>query len=67
MKEIVDLVLLALICIGLLFPMLYYTIKETEEAREFVNEYYAHLKERNQDIERKQLTPIRRSKHIARH
>lgn len=59
MKEIIDLVLFALIVSGLLFPMLYYTIKETEEARqetrEFVKEYYAHLErtEQNQDIERK--------------
>ena len=47
MKEIIDLVLFALIFIGLLFPMFYYTIKETEEARqdvrEFVKEYYAYL------------------------
>lgn len=57
MKEIIDLVLFALIFIGLLFPMLYYTIKETEEARqetrEFIKEYYAQL-EQNQDIERKE-------------
>lgn len=58
MKEIIDLVLFALIFIGLLFPMFYYTIKETEEARqevrEFVKEYYAHLEktEQNQNIER---------------
>lgn len=59
MKEIIDLVLFALIFIGLLFPMLYYTIKETEEARqetrEFIKEYYAQLEitKQNQDIERK--------------
>ena len=52
MKEIIDLVLFALIVSGLLFPMLYYTIKETEEARGFVKKYYAQL-EQNQDIERK--------------
>lgn len=49
MKEIIDLVLFALIISGLLFTMLYYTIKETEEARkltrEFVKEYYARLEE----------------------
>lgn len=44
--------LFALIVSGLLFPMLYYTIKETEEARGFVKKYYAQL-EQNQDIERK--------------
>ena len=47
MKEIIDLVLFTLIFIGLLFPMLYCTIKETEEARqetrEFGKEYYAQL------------------------
>lgn len=49
MKEIIDLVLFALIFIGLLFPMLYYTIKETEEARQETREF---LKE-YQNIERK--------------
>ena len=59
MKEIIDLVLFTLIFIGLLFPMLYCTIKETEEARqetrEFIKEYYAQLDrtKQNQDIERK--------------
>lgn len=59
MKEIIDLVLFALIVIGLLFPMLYYTIKETEETRqevrEFLKEYYAQLErtKQNQNIERK--------------
>jgi len=33
MKEIIDLVLFALIISGLLFAMLYYAIKETEEAK----------------------------------
>ena len=51
MKEIIDLVLFALIVIGLLFPMLYYTIKETEETRqevrEFLKEYYAQLERTN--------------------
>ena len=51
--------LFALIVIGLLFPMLYYTIKETEETRqevrEFLKEYYAQLErtKQNQNIERK--------------
>ena len=59
MKEIIDLVLFALIFIGLLFPMFYYTIKETEEARqevrEFVKEYYAHLeKNRTKSRHRKE-------------
>ena len=31
MKEIIDIVLFALIISGLLFAMLYYTIKETEK------------------------------------
>lgn len=57
MKEIIDLILFALIFIGLLFPMFYYTIKETEEARqevrEFVKEYYAHL-ERTKSRHRKE-------------
>lgn len=49
MKEIIDLILVSIISIGLLFPMFYYTVKETEEAREFVKEYYAQLErsERN--------------------
>lgn len=45
MKEIIDLVLFALIISGLLFAMLYYAIKETEEAREFIKEYYKQLEE----------------------
>lgn len=49
MKEIIDLVSASVIFIGLLFPAFYYTVKETEEAREFVKEYYARLErsERN--------------------
>lgn len=59
MKEIIDLVLFALIISGLLFAMLYYAIKETEETRqevrEFLKEYYAQLErtKQNQNIERK--------------
>ena len=49
MKEIIDLVLFALIISGLLLAMLYYAIKETEEAREltreFIKEYYEQLEE----------------------
>ena len=49
MKEIIDLVLFVLIISGLLFAMLYYAIKETEEAREltreFIKEYYKQLEE----------------------
>lgn len=40
MKEIIDLILASIVFISLLFPMFYYTVKETEEAREFVKEYY---------------------------
>ena len=49
MKEIIDLILVSIVFISLLFPMFYYTVKETEEAREFVKEYYAQLErsERN--------------------
>lgn len=49
MKELIDLVLVAIIFIVLLFPTFYYTVKETEEAREFVKEYYDQLErsERN--------------------
>ena len=43
MKEIIDLILVAIIFVGLLFPMFYYTVKETEESREFVRTYYAQL------------------------
>ena len=52
MKEIIDLVLVAIIVTSLLFPMFYYTIKDTEEAREFVRKYYVRLE---------------RSEHGARH
>lgn len=59
MKEIIDLVLFTLIFIGLLFPMLYYTIKETEEARqetrEFVKEYYAHLERTEQNQKHRKI------------
>lgn len=51
MKEIVDLILVTLIFISLLLPMLYCTVKETEEAKEFVREYYAQL-ERSEHNER---------------
>ena len=49
MKEIIDLVSASVIFIGLLFPMFYYTVKETEEAREFVKEYYAQLERSEQN------------------
>lgn len=48
MKEIIDLILASIVFISLLFPMFYYTVKETEEAREFVKEYYAQLERSEQ-------------------
>lgn len=48
MKEIIDLILVSIIFIGLLFPMFYYTIKETEDSREFVRKYYAQLERSEQ-------------------
>ena len=48
MKEIIDLILASIVFISLLFPMFYCTVKETEEAKEFVKEYYALLERSNQ-------------------
>lgn len=48
MKEIIDLILVAIVFTSLLFPMFYYTVKETEEAREFVKEYYSQLERSEQ-------------------
>ena len=49
MKEIVDLILATLIFISLLLPMFYYTVKDTEEAKEFVREYYERLERSEQN------------------
>lgn len=48
MKEIVDLILVTLVFISLLLPMIYYTIKDAEEAREFFREYYEQLERSEQ-------------------
>ena len=48
MKEIIDLILASIVFISLLLPMFYYTVKETEEAREFAKEYYALLERSEQ-------------------
>lgn len=49
MKEIIDLILVSIIFIVLLLPMFYYTVKETEEAKEFVKDYYAQLERSEQN------------------
>ena len=55
MKEIIDLVSASVIFIGLLFPAFYYTVTETEEARELVKEYLSSV-EKTEAHERRETS-----------
>ena len=43
MKEIIDVMLVSIIFLVLLSPLIYFTIKDTEEERKFIKEYYTQL------------------------